>query len=444
MTLEEILASVAGKEVTGPKQAKEAKPQPWGWVERSVWTDRMLKRLEERQEQTVWFSLWDKVWNEDNLTQAAYEVIWNKGSAGVDHQTTGELAQDIRGAVLKLGNELKGGTYKPHPAKRTWIKKLGSADLRPLGIPTVRDRTVQAALKHVIEPILEGDFADRSYGFRPGRSAQQAIARVEKELQGGKHWIVDADLKSYFDTIDHERLVKKLQRRIADGRVIELIGSYLEAGILEDGEGWQATLEGTPQGSVISPLLANLYLNDLDHRMAKNGRELVRYADDFVILCATEAEAKQALDEVKRWVEEERLSLHPTKTKIVTLKEGFDFLGFHFKGGKDNRVMKWARKKSVAKLRAAIRVKTRRLNADSMETILLTLNPMLRGWHGYFKSSVGNVLERIDEGTRRRLRSLLRFRAKRRGISKGRENRTIPNRWFEELGLFSLAGYRAK
>ena len=440
MTHEELLASVT-REEKGTKQAKETQSQPWMWVERSVWTDRMLKRLEESQEQTVWYSLWDKVYDQDNLVQAAYEVIWNKGSAGVDHQTTDQFEKEIRDKVPQLQNELKGGTYKPLPAKRTWIEKLGSTELRPLGIPAVRDRTVQAALKHVIEPILERDFSDQSYGFRPGRSAQQALARVEEHFANGKRWIVDADLKSYFDTIPHGRLMEKLQRRIADGRILALIGSYLAAGILESGKGWEATLKGTPQGSVISPLLANLYLNDLDHQMEKNGRSMVRDADDFVILCSTQAEASQALEEVSRWVEEAGLTLHPTKTKIVTLKEGFDFLGFHFKEGYQSQVMKWPRKKSVAKLREVIRQKTRRMNADSMETIIHQLNPMLRGWYGYFKKSLPSAMRRIDEGVRRRLRSILRFRQKRRGISKGRENREYPNQWFEERGLFSLAGY---
>lgn len=443
MTHEELLASVT-REEKGPKQAKETQPQPWGWVERSVWTDRMLKRLEESQERTVWYSLWDKLLHPDNMVQGAYEVIWNKGSAGVDHQTTEAFEKGIQDKVLQLQMELKGGTYKPLPAKRTWIPKLGSNELRPLGIPAVRDRTVQAALKHVIEPILERDFSDQSYGFRPGRSAQQALARVEEHLKNDKTYIVDVDLKSYFDTIPHDRLMAKLQRRIKDGRILALIRNYLDAGVLESGKGWEATLEGTPQGSVISPLLANLYLNDLDHQMEKKGRSMVRYADDFVILCSTQAEAEQVLEEVSRWVKEEGLILHPTKTKIVTLKEGFDFLGFHFKEGQRGRVMKWPRKKSVAKLREVIRQKTRRLNADSIETIICQLNPTLKGWYGYFKTSLPSALVRVDEGIRRRLRSILRFRQKRQGISKGRENREYPNRWFEERGLFSLAGYHAQ
>ena len=439
MTLEELLA-----EVTEPrsKQAKETQqPQPWGWVERSVWTEPMLKRLTESQEGTVWFSLWDKLLKQNNLIQGAYEVIGNKGSAGVDHQTTEQLARTVQENIQRLQNELQGGHYKPLPAKRKWIEKPGSTELRPLGIPAVRDRVVQAALKHVIEPILEKDFARHSYGFRPRRSAQQALARVEELLQEGRIWIVDADLKSYFDTIPHERLMKKLQRRLADGRILKLIGSYLEAGILEKGKGWQATEEGTPQGSVISPLLANLYLNDLDHQMEKAGRQMVRYADDFVILCSTEEEARVALEEVREWVEKEGLSLHPTKTKIATMKEGFDFLGFHFQHGRDGRVKKWPRKKSVMKLRDRVREHTRKRNNKSMATIIQKLNPILKGWHGYFRSSTHQALDQVDGWIRRRLRSVWRFQQKRKGISKGRENPELRNQWFQERGLFSLAGY---
>ena len=441
MTLEELLTEVTRKE-TGPKQVKEAQPQPWGWVERSVWTDRMLERLAQSQEQTLWFSLWDKVWDQDNLIQAAYEVIWNKGSAGVDQQSTQAFGQQVMEQIQRLQHQLRGGTYQPLPAKRTWIEKLGTTDLRPLGIPAVRDRVVQAALKHVIEPILERDFAAQSYGFRPGRSAQQAIRRVEEMLESGRKWIVDADLKSYFDTIPHARLMEKLKRRIVDGRVLGLIDSYLNAGVLEQGKEWQATPEGTPQGSVISPLLANLYLNDLDHQMERDGIQMVRYADDFVILCSTQEEARAALEKVGKWVAEQGLILHPTKTRIVPLSEGFDFLGFHFHQGRKG-VIKWPRKKSLAKLRERIREQTQKGNGNSMETIIRQLNPMLRGWYGYFRTSIPSALEKIDEGLRRRLRSILRLRQKRAGITKGRENKEYPNRWFEERGLFSLAEGRA-
>jgi RNA-directed DNA polymerase len=440
MTIEAKLTGVAGEEYQ-PKQVRETTPDQREWIERCVWTDRMLKRLEETQEETVWFSLWDKVGDRDNLTHAAWNVIWNEGSPGVDHQTTEAFRLAREKEIEKLAEELRTGTYKPLPARRTWIEKLGSTDLRPLGIPPVRDRVVQTALKHVIEPILERDFARESYGFRPGKSAHQAIRRVEEELEQGRQWIVDADLKSYFDTIPHDRLMEKVRRRIADGGILKLIESYLNAGILEVGKGWQETTQGTPQGSVISPLLANLYLNDLDHEMERKGRKMVRYADDFVVLCTTKAEAEEVLEEIKRWVKQEGLSLHPTKTKIVSLKEGFDFLGFHFQEGREGRTVKWPRKKSVAKLRETIRERTRRLSGEAMGAIIASINPTLRGWHAYFRTSQPSALEGIDGWIRRRLRSILRFRDKKAGISKGHENRPYPNRWFQEYELFSLAGY---
>jgi RNA-directed DNA polymerase len=182
-----------------------------------------LKRLEERQEQTVWFSLWDKVWQSDNLDQAILGVILNRGSAGVDGQTTEQLKQDWTPQCDQLQQELRGGSYRPHPARRVWIPKLGSAELRPLGIPAVRDRVVQTALRAVLEPIFERDFAEQSYGFRPGRGSVQALARVERLLQSGHLWIVDADLKACFDTIPHERLLALVRKRIADGKVLRLL-----------------------------------------------------------------------------------------------------------------------------------------------------------------------------------------------------------------------------
>jgi len=243
-----------------PKQAGEA-PARWAWVERCIWTERRLKRLDEGQEQTVWFSLWDKVWRSDNLDQAILGVILNRGSAGVDGQTTEQLKRDWTPQRDQLQQELSAGSYRPQPARRVWIPKLGSAELRPLGIPAVRDRVVQTALRAVLEPICERDFAEQSYGFRPGRGCLQALERVEGLLQSGHTWIVDADLKAYFDTIPRDRLLAKGRERIADGKVLRRLEQYLAAGVMASGKDWQPSDQGTPQGAVISPLLANLYLN---------------------------------------------------------------------------------------------------------------------------------------------------------------------------------------
>jgi RNA-directed DNA polymerase len=265
---------------TPPTQAGEARDR-WGWVERSVWTERRLRRLTSGEPANrVWFTLVDKIYAPVNL-QSAFEQVWRKGgSAGADAQTVVHLARHAEVELRRLHEQLREGTYRPQPVRRAWIPKSGSREKRPLGIPAVRDRTVQGAVRHVLEPIFERDFAEHSYGFRPGRGAKDALRRVDTLLRAGHSWVVDADLKSYFDTIPHERLMALVQQRVADGRVLALVESFLRAGVLEESKGWQPTEQGTPQGGVISALLANLYLNPLDHQMAGREYELVRYADD--------------------------------------------------------------------------------------------------------------------------------------------------------------------
>jgi RNA-directed DNA polymerase len=423
-----------------PKQAGEAHHEKWIWVERSVWTKSMLQRLDQSQDQTKWFSLWDKVWAEENLSQACLEVILNKGSAGVDGQSTHQIAREFNTAVEELQSELKSGSYKPLPAKRVWIEKIGSKDLRPLGVPAVRDRIVQAALRHVLEPIFERDFGQYSYGFRPGKSAHQALGRVEELLKEGKVWIVDADLKSFFDTIPQQKMMNLVRQRVADGRIINLLEAYLKAGVMEKGKGWQPTQEGTPQGSVISPLMANLYLNPLDHLMEQGGYKMVRYADDFVVLCQSREEAMEALNQITQWTEQAGLKLHPDKTRLVdaSQKGGFDFLGYHFERYQNGSGKKWPRKKSMNKLRETIREKTGRRRSKSMKNIIKEINPTIRGWYAYFKQCMPLTLRAVDGFIRQRLRSIIRYRNKRRGIVKGRENAEYPNCYFEKLGLFCM------
>jgi RNA-directed DNA polymerase len=299
----------------------------------------------------------------------------------------------------------------------------------------VRDRLVQAALRHVLEPIFETEFAEHSYGFRPGRGAKDALRRVETLLKAGHHWVVDADLKSYFDTIPHERLLAQVKARVADGRVLALVESFLRAGVLEENKGWQPTERGTPQGGVISPLLANLYLDPFDQQMARAGWELVRYADDFVILCRSEAEAQAALSQVRDWVKEAGLSLHPEKTRIVNANApgGFDFLGYHFERGR-----KWPRQKSLMKLRERVREKTSRLDGRCLEEIVADVNRTLRGWYGYFQHSQANVFARVDGYVRRRLRSLLQWRRDGRGKGVGEAHHRWTNEWFARRGLLNL------
>ena len=236
-----------------PTQAGKARA-PWWWVERSVWTERMLSRLGSTGEQAkVWFSLMDKVYAPANL-QSAFAAVWrNRGSAGVDGQTVGQFDAHAEAELARLHEQLREGTYRPHPARRVWIPKPGRSEQRPLGIPAVRERVVQSALRHVVEPIFETEFAEHSYGFRPGKGCKDALRRVDALLQSGHVWVVDADLKSYFDTIPHDRLMALVQERIADGRVLAMLESYLRAGVLEELKGWQPTGRGTPQGAVASP-----------------------------------------------------------------------------------------------------------------------------------------------------------------------------------------------
>jgi RNA-directed DNA polymerase len=419
-----------------PQQAGEAR-DPWWWVERTVWTERMLTRLTDREPANrVWFRMADKTYAPANLASAFAKVWRNGGSAGADAQTVAHFARHAEAELARLHEQLRDGTYRPQPVRRAWIPKPGSNEKRPLGIPAVRDRIVQAALRHVLEPIFETEFAEQSYGFRPGRGAKDALRRVNALLKAGHHWVVDADLKSYFDTIPHERLLALVEARVADGRVLALVASFLRAGVLEESKGWQPTERGTPQGGVISPLLANLYLDPFDQQMAGAGWELVRYADDFVILCRSEAEAQAALSQVRDWVKEAGLSLHPEKTRIVNANApgGFDFLGYHFERGR-----KWPRQKSLMKLREQVRAKTARLDGRSLKEIVANVNRTLRGWYGYFQHSQANTFEHVDGYVRRRLRSLLQKRQghTRHGMSAAHYR--WPNKWFAQHGLLSLA-----
>jgi RNA-directed DNA polymerase len=353
----------------------------------------------------------------------------------VDRQTVAHFGRQAEAELARLHGQLREGTYRPQPVRRAWIDKLGSKEQRPLGIPAVRDRIVQGALRHVLEPIFEAEFAEQSYGFRPGRGAKDALRRVDTLLKAGHVWVVDADLKSYFDTIPQERLLALVKQRVADGRVLALVEQFLRAGVMEEAKGWQPTERGTPQGGVISPLLANVYLNGLDQQMAQAGYEMVRYADDFVILCRSEAEAQAALAAVARWVAEAGLTLHPGKTRVVDARErgGFDFLGYHFERG-----MRWPRKKSLGKLKEVVRAKTSRLAGRSLEVIVADVNRTLRGWYGYFQQSKANTFAQVDGYVRRRLRSLLQWRKDGRGRGKGEAHHRWPNEWFARRGLLSL------
>jgi RNA-directed DNA polymerase len=407
----------------------------WAWVEAEVWTERMLATLETGIEGGKWFRLVDKVWSLKNLGRSLEKVVAKGGSVGIDNQSARQIEAHKSQTIAKLEQELRASQYEPQAVKRVWIPKPGSNEKRPLGVPTLRDRIVQGALLHVMEPIFERDFAPQSYGFRPGKGCKEALRRVDELLKGGSHWVVDADLKAYFDTIPQERLMDRIREKIADGRVLKLLEQMLQAGVMDSAKGWQPTEQGTPQGAVISPLLSNIYLDGLDWQMAKGGFEMVRYADDFIVLCSSQEQAQEALEQVRRWVNENGLTLHPIKTRLVDASQagGFDFLGYHFERG-----MKWPRKKSMDKLKDTIREKTRRTDGRSLRIICEDLNRTLRGWFEYFKHSKENVFEAIDGYTRGRLRSILRKRMAKRGRGCGKDHQRWPNAYFNTMGLFSL------
>ena len=407
----------------------------WPWVERSVWSERMLQALETGVKGGKWFSLIDKVWKRENLGAAWVRTLLNQGSAGVDGQSIRQFTARLEWEIGRLEEEIRDGSYEPLAVLRGWIAKLGSKEKRPLGIPAVRDRIAQGATRNVIEPIFERVFAEHSYGFRPGRGCKDALRRVDDLLTTGKRWVVDVDFKSYFDTIPHDRMMERVKELISDGRVLALLEKYLKAGVMERLKGWQPTEQGTPQGAVISPLLANLYLNPLDHLMAAQGYEMTRYADDFVVQCLSEAEAKAALELIRQWAQENGLTVHPTKTRIVdaTQKGGFDFLGYHFERG-----LKWPREKSMDKFKDVIRDRTRRTQGKSMSIIIAALNPRMRGWFEYFQHSHGSVFKDLDGWVRMRMRSIMRKHQGKTGRGRGSDHQKWPNAYFDKLGLFSL------
>jgi RNA-directed DNA polymerase len=412
----------------------------WGWVERDVWSERMLEALATGVRGGKWHSLYDKVYRLSNLKAAWGQVKANRGGGGVDSMSLADFEMDAEARLEKLAEALRTGTYKPLPVLRTYIPKPGSKEKRPLGIPTIIDRVVQTALRNVIEPIFEHEFDPGSYGFRPQRGCQDALGEIERLLAAGSVHVVDVDLRKYFDSIPHKGLMSEVAKRIADGRVLGLIEAYLHQGVLEEMKIWSPD-KGTPQGAVISPLLANIYLHPVDVAMRAAGFTLVRYADDMVVLCRTREQAEAALVKLRELIEVRGLELHPVKTRIAHLMErpGFQFLGYVFYDKyRDPRAS------SKDKLRATIRAKTIRTNGHSFKDIIANLNASLRGWYNYFKfcSANSQAWEAIDGWVRFRLRAILDKRRKggrshRRG--RGHAHNRWPNTYFTEHGLFSLA-----
>lgn len=418
------------------KQGAEAQdPRKWEWVEAGVWTERMLAALANGVKGDKWYSMMDKVYARRTLEAAWKRVESNSGAAGIDRMSVEQFRTSQDRYLLELHESLREGSYQPEAVRRVYIPK-GKGETRPLGIPTVKDRVVQTALKMALEPIFEKEFLPMSYGFRPGRGCKDALREVDGLIKDGYTWVVDADLKSYFDSIPRAGLLSRVKEKIGDGRVLSLLDSYLCQEIVEEMKMWIPTM-GTPQGAVISPLLANVYLHPLDIRMMESEHKMVRYADDFVIMCRSRGEAESALTQVREWTENNGLTLHPEKTHVGNCLEsgqGFEFLGYRFEAGRRE-----VRKKSLQTLKDKIRRQTKRTRGDSLKRIIEDINPILKGWFGYFKHAMRTTFKATDGFTRRRLRALLRKQQKRPG--QGRclaDHQRWPNAFFAKQGLFTM------
>ena len=412
-----------------------AEPRDWSWVEATVWTERMMSALVKGVKGGKWFSLVDKLHARATLSVAWTKVQANAGAAGVDGVSVERFAARAEEYLSELEMELRMGTYRPQPVKRVEIPK-GDGKTRPLGIPAVKDRIVQTGMKLVLEPIFEAQFRPASYGFRPRRGCKDALREVDGLIKQGFTHVVDADFESFFDSIPHQRLMERVEASISDGRILDIIRQWLTQDIMKGLERWTPTA-GTPQGAVISPLLANVFLHPLDACLESAGHKMVRYADDFVVLCKSREEAERALATIRCWSVDNGLHLHPDKTHIgncLVEGEGFEFLGYRFEAGQ-----RWVRQKSLSKLKDKIRGLTKRTCGQNLACVIAELNPVLKGWFGYFKQAHRFTFERVDRMVRRRLRAILRKQQRRPGVGRSpKDHLQWPNTFFADHDLFTL------